>query len=315
MNFVKKRFLDSGSVCTTHTRLCATSTQTGASRDLDHGRSRLTRTRARLGLLEQAEQVRGGEQRHTPKTSNNAGHGLQSDEGGAVVRHDGDQPVLTSQQRESAERQHRRRHVDQGLGKREDVELVGEGQQLLGRAERASSLELREEAAGLGVRQEASLSERAEQAQLLEAGQQLDRRLRAALDGLVEDAVLVEADNLPMEQRSKEAVSAGGTAKVRLAGRMRTGLPSCICTAVRPATTGRLESGATKAEEAAKRAESILAISSPDRICCNVLRWFSLVAAAWEGRTRVAYNAPACVSWYRGVSWYTRFSSPRMRHA
>ena len=143
-----------------------------------------------------------------------------------------------------------RREVKERLGRAEELEVVRERQQLLGSAEGAGRLQLGEEASLLGRREQTRLRDLREHAQLLNALKQAHRRLGNADLAALEDAVLVEAENRPRTvQRSKEAVSTAALRPTlgrlgRLSG-LRTGLFSCICTAVRPATTGRLASGAT----------------------------------------------------------------------
>ena len=95
------------------------------------------------------------------------------------------------------------RDVEQRLGSAEELEVVRERQQGLGLAERAGSLELREEPGVLRRRKQAGLRDLREHAQLLDALQQAHRRLGDTDLTALEDAVLVEGDDLWQQKKGE----------------------------------------------------------------------------------------------------------------
>lgn len=110
-----------------------------------------------------------------------------------------------------------RREVKERLGRAEELEVVRERQQLLGSAEGAGRLQLGEEASLLGRREQTRLRDLREHAQLLNALKQAHRRLGNADLAALEDAVLVERDDLRGEKAK------GATHAVRLDAGRRDG--------------------------------------------------------------------------------------------
>ena len=154
-------------------------------------------TRCRLvRALEEAEEEGGGEEDDRTAAREQAGDHLNAEERRVVIGHRRDQGELAAEEHDGAEGEQVGRDVEQVLGSAEELEVVGEGQQLLGFAEGAGRLELREETRVLGAREQASVRNRREQAQLLDALEQAHGRLGHRNLTALEEAILVEADDL-----------------------------------------------------------------------------------------------------------------------
>mmetsp|Transcript_12794 Transcript_12794/g.27595 ORF Transcript_12794/g.27595 Transcript_12794/m.27595 type:complete len:221 (-) Transcript_12794:20-682(-) len=168
-------------------------TATGASRVDSKGQ---TLRRDLVVALQNAEEVREGEERDGGGARKHARRGLHGDERGAVVRDREDEAGLGQEEYSAQGEKVASLNVEQALDRTEDLKVVGEGEKRLDLAEGTRSLQLGEHASLLGARQKAGLGDGGEKPQLLQALKQLDRRLLHGDFTALKDAIRVEGDNL-----------------------------------------------------------------------------------------------------------------------